>query len=217
MGARRTSDRKYTHVIVTYATESEFEPLLEACKHYAYVYHDKDETDAHYHIIAIFDKWKSFNTVKGYIQSEQNTFDKEFNGNVGEMLDYFTHNGIPDKAQYDKSSIVYDDKSYWSKKLDSQINQDTEQFLDDLLQGNLSELEMARKYGKDYIRNHQRYRDFSSLVRDQYIEELTQSLNSNHDYKVHGHKWYEGYITVDITYEEWDMIQNFRIQKEKKQ
>lgn len=166
--------RLYQHAIVTYATEEEIKPLLKAAKHYAYIKHDRDykksesgekvKRDTHYHIVCTWTQARSFEAVRKLVTSSQNTLvepvkDKTCKG----LMEYYTHDyeTDPNKAIYDISEIIMDDTEYWQKKIEGREEKDpNEEFVDDLLDEKYNPIEMARKYGRDYIKNYNKYAEF---------------------------------------------------------
>ena len=158
------SERHYTHSIVSYATIEEIRRLLGQAKAWAYIKHDKDEGKAeHYHIIATFQQEKTFRWVRSQVVSTQNTFTEPIHGEVGDVIDYFTHKGIMEKYQYSEADIVYSNKEYWERRIgncDNTQEDKNEAFMDDLLSSSFSVEAMGRKYGRDFIKNFKSYKAF---------------------------------------------------------
>lgn len=155
--------RFYTHCVVSYASLDELKPLLEQCKHYAFICHDKVEEDnspgIHYHILCTFAREKSFAWVRKQVVSEQNTFTKLVEDSVDAVLCYFTHEKEPHKGQYDKSKIVFDDEEYWRKRCKDGESEENKNdvFIDDLCSDNFSVERMGRLYGRDFLKNIKSY------------------------------------------------------------
>jgi hypothetical protein len=154
--------RFYTHCVVSYASLEELQPLLSQAKHYAYVFHFKcaedNSSSPHYHILATFEREKSFAWVRKQVKSDQNTFTEPLKGDVDDIFQYFTHQNEPDKGQY-VDSIVYDDYEYWKRRArtgDKEENKN-DTFVDDLISPDFSIEKMSRKYGRDFIKNHKAY------------------------------------------------------------
>ena len=69
--------RFYSFSIVSYASLSEIQNLLQACRHYVYILHDKDVNEdgslrsPHFHILCTFVQNKSFNSVASLVVSRQ--------------------------------------------------------------------------------------------------------------------------------------------------
>lgn len=92
------------------------------------------------------------------------------------MYEYLIHKNNPEKIQYSYDDIVSDNKRYWEGlKSDGSSRgrcsvENNLLFLDDLL--NLSPFDMAVKYGRDYIKNYAKYRDFRSAVKRNAYERM---------------------------------------------
>ena len=158
--------RFYTHSIVSYATLDECVPLLQKSKHYAYIVHDKDVADKHIHILATFSTMQSITAVRKLVVSSQNTFSQECK-DVEALLDYFTHeNEENEKFKYSKRDIGYDDYEYWRKRINNGevVESANDMFVDDLLSEKMSLEFMARKYGRDFMKNYKSYLDFRREV-----------------------------------------------------
>lgn len=177
------SGRAYTWFLMTYASYEEFSRLWEIASHYAWGYHDKDTTlddhgkevlkTPHTHILITFQEWISLDKIKSIIDSDQNTMG-ECRRKVGNTFvklniqgcfDYILHLNDSDKYPYDASIRHTDGTEYWTR-YDKTITQDNsnELFLQDLLGAYRTDSEykmfMANKYGKDYIKNRDKYDTF---------------------------------------------------------
>lgn len=157
--------RFYTHSIVTYNSLDCCFELFNQAKHFAYIIHDRDKTDEHIHILATFSREKSFTAVRKMVIGEQNTFTQECR-DVESLLDYFLHDNEPDKERYSPESIYYDDEVYWKKRVnDGEVNVDkNDMFVDDLMSPEMTVNFMARKYGRDFIKNYRSYLEFRKLL-----------------------------------------------------
>lgn len=166
-------ERGYSFAIVSYASLEELQPLLASAKHYAYILHDKDKTDNHYHIYATFHTQKSTKGVCSLVNSEQNTFASLLLGTKENLLAYFIHADLEDKTQYSSECIVYDDdKKYWSRSEDiEQKTRENESFIKDLF--TLNRRQLGIKYGRDYIKNFRAYSDYKLAVIEE-TEDLRQ-------------------------------------------
>lgn len=169
------SERKYTWAIVTYASREEFQPLLDKARHWAYCLHDKDfvtnDTGArvpkepHTHIIATFEQNVSLSTVRGMVDSKQNTLAQEARtDSIRGLWKYLIHEGENEleKHLYDESERICDDPEYWKRRAKDDLLQmvSQEQFYEDLLADDMSICEMGRKYGRDFIKNLDRYMNY---------------------------------------------------------
>lgn len=181
-----TTERHYTHSIVSYASEKEIRRLLDQAKAWAYIKHDKDTEesgklrDTHFHIIATFDRAKSFKQVREMVDSKQNTFTEAIKGEIDDVLSYFTHKGIAEKYHYDEADIVYSDRDYWKRRVNNGEDEESknEAFMDDLLASDFSAEAMGRKYGRDFIKNYRSYKDFRDMVLCEREHNERQALKS---------------------------------------
>ena len=151
--------------LVTYAGEDDFKFLLQACKHWAYIYHDKDGVEPHWHLLCLFQNARAFEGLKSLIKSYQNTFGEVIKSTLEDMYKYLTHDQQTDKQLYDKSAVKCDDISFWENVGDDEQNI-TDSLIDDILNG-LSLRVLARRYGRDFMKNWKFYVAYANLVREQ--------------------------------------------------
>ena len=83
-------------------------------------------------------------------------------------FEYLVHKNDPDKIQYQLSDVVTDDLPFWQTLVSSKP--DNGEFVVDL--ANLSPLEMAVKYGRDYIKNYSKYADFKRLFLSEKVRDV---------------------------------------------
>ena len=148
--------------LVTYASVDEFMKLCVQAEHYAYVCHDKDGVAAHYHVLLVFKNPRALKGLQDVIGSDQNTFGEPVKSSLEEMYKYLTHERVTDKVLYPKESVVCDSVSFW-ESLVADEGSITDSMIDDILQGLPLRL-LARRYGRDYMRNHKAYIAFAQLV-----------------------------------------------------
>lgn len=182
------SGRAYTWSLISYATIEELERLFREAKHWAYCIHDKDVNEEsgelkerHIHVLVTFEKHQSFPQICALIDSNQNTLgecrrkcgDKWINLNVQCLYDYLIHYSYTDKYQYDESERVVDDGSYWAR-YEKGKRPTGDEFLADLLDEYMNERDllqtMAKKYGRDFIKNYERYVAFRYKLGYRYTE-----------------------------------------------
>lgn len=178
--------RIYTHCIITYASEKEFSKLLQSAQQWAWIKHDRDEVDPHYHILACFRPPKSINAVRKLVQSNQNTLSQELNGTVDDMLTYFTHEEESGKELYSAEEIHYSDVSYWQKRREQDCADEFEQnetFLQALMSDEFSLYKMAYQYGKDFIRYHEQYLKFRQMLIQERNDEYESNITNGHQTK----------------------------------
>lgn len=164
------TDRFYSFRIVTYYTRQEnIQPLLDQAFKYAWILHDKDDTDPHIHILCTFKQNKTFTAVKKLCvpmegEKEQNTFAYRLEDKYEDYI-YLDHRNQPDKHRYPEEEIHCNDKKYFLGNIQKSI--DNAELISDLLRlvgGEISLREMAIKYGKDFIKNRDTYISFAREV-----------------------------------------------------
>ena len=157
-------DRFYSFKVVTYNTsESCFQPLLDKAFKWAWILHDKDNTDPHIHILCTFKQNKSFEQVRKMVEGEQNTFARKMEDKYQDFI-YLPHSeDFPDKALYNESDIHSNDMSFFQCGCKKSV--DNEEFINDLLDSNMTYRQKAIKYGRDYIRNYRVYEKFAIRLR----------------------------------------------------
>lgn len=173
---RRANVPRYSYSLVSYAKPEEFESLLKQAKHWAWILHNRDDKEPHYHIYVSFYTKKSPKQVLSMINSEENTFWEEMKSTPQDLLTYFTHEKEVNKSQYEFNEIQFDDDKYWAKgaEIENKENENTE-FLENLLK-KTNRREMARKYGRDYMKNYRAYEEFARMLEYEELRELEKSL-----------------------------------------
>lgn len=70
------------------------------------------------------------------------------------------------KHKYEASELFADDLEYWGRYLGEKAIKDeaNREFIDDLIDPNKTPLEMAYKYGRDYIRYYKSYNAFRLMI-----------------------------------------------------
>lgn len=150
---------------MSYALPAEFANALNKADKYAYIYHDKDvDTEPHYHVLLHFENARSgFAVLKDFV-STQNTMLEAVTSPIS-SYEYLYHLNDPDKFQYDKSEIICHNPVFWEHFLPSIRDRNEVDFLDDLLNVYDFDLkDMAKKYGRDFIKNFRSYLDFRESV-----------------------------------------------------
>ena len=131
--------------------------------HYAYIMHqpEGDTKQLHYHVVVKLSKQQTCDYFFNRKNFNQNVRVKGLKKRLGAFraFEYLVHKNDPDKIQYQLSDVVSDDLSFWQSLVASKP--DNGEFVVDL--ANLSPLEMALKYGRDYIKNYSKYADFKRL------------------------------------------------------
>lgn len=154
--------------------------LLERCRHWVYIVHDKDmkengETrDVHIHFIATFVQRISFELARNLVHSDGNVFVQNVIDIKG-MFSYLTHN-TPDsiddgKYRYSDDELKSDNIDYWVNRCtEDEHKSNNEQFYNDLMKRDFDIREMSIKYGRDFIKNYNRYIAFREAIINMYKE-----------------------------------------------
>lgn len=147
--------------IRTYLKPEEFEPITKAAKNWAYILHDKDGGEQHYHIIAVFKNARTEDGIRAIIPNTQQTRIEIVKNGIEACYRYLTHEDNPEKHNYSKDEIQSNGKGYFEENRAD--NETAEQIIDDILQG-LSLRELARRYGRDFMKNWRKYIEFARAV-----------------------------------------------------
>lgn len=159
-------------------TERLVKDLAKECA-YAYCYHNKDlDKQPHVHLLLIFPVEKTGQDILDMCAShfEENVRIEPIT-NKQKAYEYLIHKNDPYKWQYSNSERVTNNARCF-KGMNSSVatndrlrsgvaadrKPDVHELIDDLLDGKLSRVEMAKKYGRDYIRNMTKYDDFKRAV-----------------------------------------------------
>lgn len=190
----KKNDRGTLFHITFYGQLDELLCALQKTKHYVYCFHDMDEVDYHYHVIAQYYNARTCSAVMRDFISRSNCFVEVVYGLCG-LFDYLTHENETDKYHYSRDRLKSDLLSYWVGKCKDNEKKSKEDeiecFCDDLMdycRGMIKLKTMAIRYGKDFIKNYTTYRDFgyslcSEVEKDYYIKNKIkmESLNNDED------------------------------------
>lgn len=192
-----TSYAKLSHVLAVLKAKTE---QLDHC---FVICHDKDETDSHCHIVMKLKKVRKASQIRAWFQKcldckdeIANTF-SEYTHNCDGMVSYLTHKNQKEKHQYNESDIIVlagsitdyvalqteeeearykaDTKASEHLALREAMADDIETMLDDIV-NKVSHREMARRYGRDFIKNYRSYRDYALMVCVEETGELPDHL-----------------------------------------
>ena len=163
----------------------------DSVRNLCYIVHDKEEDrDTHIHFLVTLSESMQMQRVAGWFKKCKDTKGEICNTFCEELLskdameEYITHSGKfaqKGKHQYDENEIkvlegIQDARGHIKGKQDlareraerkEQHQQETEEqnetFLNDLI-ARKPHREMAKKYGRDYMKNHKAYAEFAGLV-----------------------------------------------------
>lgn len=161
--------------ILTYANKLQVETILERKKgaytDYAYIVHNKDDAPPHIHIFMCFgsdrrgaDILKWFDNL---IDEKGQLINTRFEAvkSSESLLDYLTHKNEADKFQYSEADIIYSSEQAREKLLEDTTDNGFGA-LDEMLNG-IPLREIARRYGKDFIRNYYSYKALKNDIIDE--------------------------------------------------
>lgn len=152
--------------VETYLPESDIQYALSKATHWAYIYHDMDNNEPHFHVLLHYDNARSGNAVLRDFVGWQNTFIERCHNGPVVCYEYLTHQNDPDKYQYSSERIISHNPVYWEHFIPDVRNRPEADFIEDLVYSEKLDLVyMAKKYGRDFIKNHKSYLDFRYTVR----------------------------------------------------
>lgn len=165
--------RSRNYALITYHSEEVIKSVLaeysSRIRHYAYIKHDKDTKDdgspqeVHHHILLQFTNALTLSACRKLFPIGQNTLGQAMRDKA-DCFKYLDHSDLPDKFHYDHSLIVSDDIKYWESTQSGEADEKTMSVLDDMIAG-VSLRELVRRYGRDFVINYQRYREFAQMLR----------------------------------------------------
>lgn len=163
------------------------EAITEYCKmghisRFAFIKHDKDVYDKtvldndgnivhnvgdlkepHIHLLVVYKNARTRSAVLAdFANREQNTLVEQCI-ELDSAFDYLTHRRNPEKIQYDEQSIICDDLSYWQSLARGEEDNTATQLIADILSGK-NPVYLLKRYGRDFVLNHQKYYQFAENV-----------------------------------------------------
>lgn len=169
-------ERLYDHSLISYVSEEKIKAVLllhsRQIAHYAYIFHDKDESVPHWHICLVLSTGNACpaQRVKKWFADEQNTLVEPMIDR-GAMFTYLTHKDdksiMSGKADYSIDSIRCDNLEWWTSKVDKPQGVDRSvQIIDDII-NKVPFRQMCLKYGRDFVINYERYKQMAHLIRSE--------------------------------------------------
>ena len=170
--------------IVTYPTEADLFRLGidNRIRTYAYIRHDKDiledgtPKEPHYHVLLSLYDTKTHQQVVKWLKREIfcsgcNVLAQPIKSRAGAWR-YLCHLDDPEKVQYSQDEIQTNKRAFWDRPETMATDKEAANafFLHDLM--TLSPIELARRYGRDYIKNFDRYHAFVRAFYDSYMSTL---------------------------------------------
>ena len=155
---------------VTYRTDTEglvkvLQSKGNSLRAYALIKHDKDEADAHHHmVLRTHSTWTCPQVAKWFAnESGQNTFVQVVRDRTG-IVEYLTHENEPDKHHYDKGDII--DGGLDEILPAGECSDDTFEIVEKMLAG-YSIRELVRLYGRDFVYHYSSYAAICAAIKGQ--------------------------------------------------
>ena len=184
----KNKERARDWSLITYLPEETFLPILENnIQKYAYILHDKDGVKPHWHIVTYTTNPRARNGIKELFPAEQTTLIERIKVSRKKVFEYLTHKNEKDKHQYTAEEVKTNDAEFWEK--DEAENKSTDSLIDDIIAG-VPFRELARRYGRDYIKNYTTYNHFASMVAAQEqkgwtfkYQEIQKNINKSKEFE----------------------------------
>lgn len=163
---KSSSKKSRYHAFMTYATIDQINRVIydhqTSIVSYAYICHDGDQTERHYHlIIRTYDAWSPSQILKWFafvkLETDQNTFVEEL-GDLKAFALYLTHKDAKSveagKHPYDKSLIK--DFGLLSNDTTHESYDDTYEIVLAMMAG-MRTRDLVRRYGKKFIYHYSQF------------------------------------------------------------
>lgn len=171
----------------TYATSESLERALDGkgLSSYAYIMHDKDGCEPHLHVVMLADRSRRGKDMYAWLKDCVDEKGQPCNSEVEiiKSMDachrYLTHSDDTSKQkgkhQYAEQDIIYPlgeapwdyktptDVQFQAKEKRKASEDENEQLINDIIARTPSR-QMARKYGRDYMKNHKAYKQFAAEI-----------------------------------------------------
>lgn len=177
------------HSFVTYASERDIQEVMHnhanSIRSFAYMYHDKDITDLHYHLLVrTYDAWtpRQINKWFDYIKLNKgvNTF-CEPAGSIESLRTYIQHKDLESieagKATYELDQIK--DFGLFAEYTEKDSCDNTYEIINAMLKGVNTRM-LVRRYGKQLIYHYSQFLAVVDKIKD---EEAYEAIYSDPDYK----------------------------------
>lgn len=187
-------ERSLNWFLRTYLPPEDIIHRVRGLKEYAYILHNKDiKSDGtpdveHSHVIMCFHSQHTCNSLCNTIEivADLNQRDYNFfltpigqtrNDNLARCYGYLMHLNNPDKTPYSKEDIVTSSYEYFETILSRSSNDTLREegntaFVTDLLTAH--PLEMAKRYGRDYIKNFSNYNSWKQYILNSFDGDMTK-------------------------------------------
>lgn len=157
----------------TYLNKESVYSLVSLCSKWAFIYHDKDDAEPHFHVLMHFDNGRTVKSISKYLQCLAERQAKDFSMSIQkshcEVCDepktaykYLTHT---DASSIAKGKTIYSDTEVYSEGVEFFKDGDTKDFavtdMLDAINNGMPFREMASKFGKSFVTQYGKYRDYA--------------------------------------------------------
>lgn len=152
------------YFILSYCPPEQLTETLSKCRFFAYIYHDKDDKEPHYHYYVTYSMNKNLYNLAKEFRADHYTFMVENVRSRKGCLRYLVHRDDPDKAQYPVGSVISNNFESVERACrdDREPCQDNLEFIKDMYR--LTTFEMGCKYGRDFMKNVNAYGHFCQFL-----------------------------------------------------
>lgn len=165
---------------ISYCPPEKLTSTLGKCTFWAYIFHDKDDKEPHYHYFLQFNKNKNILALAKEFYCDEFTFMCENVRDKTKCLRYLVHADNGDKYQYplsdvESSAITQVERA---NRLQVDATENNEQLMRDLF--TLDVFQLGAKYGRDFIKNTRHYAEFvrfASCIYQPLNEDTELSIN----------------------------------------
>lgn len=169
---KKQTPKKHRHFAMsTYISLEEIQEYVkkETIEKYAYILHDKEESEPHYHLVVSFTNPRTWEGVKkDFAKYEQNTLVKVVKSLDG-VLDYLTHKNKPEKYQYPEEAITNNGYYRGASRRNTDIEQDIAVSIVEAILEETPKRELLKRFGREYVIYRNRYESLACEIR---IEEM---------------------------------------------
>lgn len=183
--------KAYSFMFVHYGNPLHLLDNVSNIKHCISILHNKDtkpgsleKAAPHFHTILTFENARALSAMRKICKSLRlctgSTFLVKSCHSLAQATSYIFHQteeclNDPNKYAYVFADAICDNDAYWLKIFNGSREGENQEFVRDLLI--LKPIQLAYKYGKDYIRNCSRYCDFRDLIYKLYNGDFTDLIS----------------------------------------
>lgn len=165
---KNQAPKKHRHFsMTTYVSLETIQEYVkkECIEKYAYILHDKDESEPHYHLVVSYKNPRTWEGVKkDFADYEENTL-VEVVKSLDGVLDYLTHKNQPDKFQYPEEAVTNFGYYRGDYRRSVDIEQDIAITIVEAILDDLPKRELLKRFGREYVIYRKQYESLASDIR----------------------------------------------------